>query len=74
MPCLLLHRGCKVCGKPHDFFLCGEELNTNERYEYECPVTGHTEFLWEFARVEPVLEPPPGAVEIRPTRRESGRS
>lgn len=73
MSCLLIHRGCKVCGKPHDFFLCGEELNTNERYEYQCPETGLTEYLWEIARIESVPEPPPGAVELRPTHRPSER-
>lgn len=73
MPCLLMRRGCKVCGQPHDFFLCGEELNAEERYEYQCPVTGLKEYLWEIKRVEPVLEPPPGAVEIHPTHRPSER-
>jgi hypothetical protein len=73
MSCLLVRRGCKVCGKPHDFFLCGQELNTNERYEYQCPETGHKEYLWEIARVESVPEPPPGAVEIHPTHSKSAR-
>jgi hypothetical protein len=73
MSCLLMRRNCKVCGKPHDFFLCGEELNTNERYEYRCPERGLNEYLWEIVKVESVPEPPPGAVEIRPTHHPSER-
>jgi hypothetical protein len=68
-----MHRGCKVCGKPDAFFLCDKELNTQERYEYQCPETGQKEYLWEIARVESVPEPPPGAVEIHPTRQRSDR-
>lgn len=73
MACLLMRRGCKVCGQPHNFFLCGEELNTDERYEYQCPVTGLKEFLWEIKRVESVPEPPPDGVEFVPTHEPSGR-
>jgi hypothetical protein len=56
MPCLLVRRSCKACGQLHDFFLCGETLNMEERYEYQCPVTGRKEFLWEIKRVESVPE------------------
>jgi hypothetical protein len=64
MACFLMRRDCNVCGQPHDFFLCGEELNAEEPYEYVCPVAGMKEFLWEIKRVESVPEPPPDAVEL----------
>ena len=73
MSCLLLTRGCKVCGQAHDFYLCGEELNSNERYEYQCPQTGQMEYLWDFVKVKSVSEPPPGAVKIHPTSELSER-
>ena len=73
MSCLLVRRDCKVCGKHHDFFLCGEELNTNERYQYQCPETKLEGYLWEIVKIESVPEPPPGAVEMRPTHRRSER-
>lgn len=73
MPCLLMRRACKVCGETHDFFLCQGELITDQRYEYECPVTGQTEYLWDITRVEAISEPPPRGVELRPTGTESGR-
>lgn len=73
MACLLIRRGCKVCGKPHDFFLCGQELNTNERYEYQCPETGLQGYLWEIVTVESVPETPSGGVELHPTSQPSER-
>jgi hypothetical protein len=73
MACLQMNRACKVCGKFHDFFLCQGELVTDQRYEYRCPETGQTEYLWDIPRVEAVSEPPPGGVELRPTGVESGR-
>jgi hypothetical protein len=34
MACLLTRRACKICGQFHDFYLCGQEWTTDERYEY----------------------------------------
>lgn len=73
MSCLLIRRACKVCGRHHDFFLCGQEFHTDERYEYHCPETGQKAYLWEIVTVEAVPEPPPGAVEIHPTQQPSER-
>lgn len=67
MSCLLMHRACKVCGDFHDFFLCVGELITDQRYEYRCPETGQTEYLWDITRVEAVSEPPKNGVELHPT-------
>jgi len=74
MACLLMRRSCKVCGQFHDFYLCGEEWVSDERYEYRCPVTGQIDYLWDMPRVEAVAEAPPGGVELRPTGQTSGRS
>jgi hypothetical protein len=73
MPCLLMHRACKVCGKFHDFFLAQGELITDQRYEYHCPETEQTGYLWDIPNVQAVSEPPSGGVEIRPTGERSAR-
>lgn len=73
MPCLLMHRPCKVCGEFHDFYLADGELFTDQRYECECPKTGQTEYLWDILSVRAVDEPPPDGVEIHSTGSESGR-
>lgn len=73
MACLLMRRACKVCGQFHDFYLCGEEWITDRRYEYRCPVSGQTAFLWDMPRVEAVSEPPSEGVELHPTGVESER-
>jgi len=73
MPCLLMSRPCKVCGKHHDFFFSEGELVVDRRYEYQCPQTGQTGYLWDFTRVEAVSAPPPGGVELHPTEELSGR-
>jgi hypothetical protein len=68
-----MRRPCKVCGGFHDFFLCKGELVTDRRYEYTCPVTGQTGYLWDLTRVEAVQSPPAEGVEIRPAGVRSGR-
>ena len=73
MPCLLMHRACKVCGGFHNFFLAEGELSTDERYEYHRPVTGQAEYLWDIISVEAADSPLAGGVEIRPTGHPSGR-
>jgi len=73
MACLLMRRACKVCGEFHDFFLANDELVTDERYEYQCPKTGQTEYLWDILTVRALDEPPADGVELRRTGRESGR-
>ncbi len=73
MPCLLMHRACKVCGQYHDFFLAEGELVTDQRYEYRCPVTGQTEYLWDIPRVRAVEKQPSSGVELKLTGVESAR-
>jgi hypothetical protein len=62
-----------VCGEFHDFYLCQGELVTDQRYNYRCPVTGQTGFLWNIPRVEAVAEPPAEGVPLWPTGTQTTR-
>jgi hypothetical protein len=73
MPCLLMRRTCKICGKFHDFFFASGELFTAQRYEYHCPETGQLEYLGNITNVRAAATPPDNGVEIRLTGRPSER-
>jgi len=69
----MTNRACKVCGEFHDFFLAHGKLIGDQRYEYQCPETGQTAYLWDITDVEAIVAPPSGGVEIRSTGEPSAR-